>query len=40
VGRTGGGIAVNGLHLRILGVEAHERIGVALLDGSAQGVEI
>jgi hypothetical protein len=39
VGRTGGGVAINGLQLGILSVAAHERIGVALLDAPAQNFE-
>src|SRR5829696_1903430 len=37
---TGGGVAVDRAHLGVVGVEADERIGVAPLDSSAQGLEI
>src|SRR3712207_6332533 len=38
--RTGGGVLVDREHLGIVGVEADERVGVAPLDGSAQGLEV
>src|SRR5215210_3171872 len=40
LGGARGGVAVDALHLGVVSVEAHEQVGIEVLDGLAQGLEI
>ena len=40
LGGARGGVAVDGSHLGVVSVEAYEQVGIEVLDGLAQGLEI